>query len=158
MVYVSTSSYEIGLPRTSTAVGIYKSVDGGNSWNAVNNGLATVSPMISVDVNALAASPTTPGLLYAGTGNGAVRSTDGGTGWALTGLARQVFSMVIDPTDDDTAFAGTDSGLFQTTDGGVTWERMDSVPSGRVASLAIDPKGRMLYAAVNNVGIFKGVR
>jgi photosystem II stability/assembly factor-like uncharacterized protein len=152
IVYVVTSSHEIGLPRTSTAVGIYKSTDGGQTWTAANNGLSTM------EVDAIVVSPTMSGLLYAGTEKGVFRSSNGGDNWVPTELTESVRSLVIDPTDSDSVFAGTEVGLFWSSDGGTSWQRIDSVPPKPVTSLAMDPQGRVLYAAVNDVGIFKGVR
>ena len=37
-------------------------------------------------------------------------------------------------------------------------QRLPSVPAQPVASLAMDAEGRVLFAAVNGVGIFKGVK
>jgi photosystem II stability/assembly factor-like uncharacterized protein len=68
VVYVTTSSHEIGLPPTSTTVGIYKSTDGGETWTSANNGLVTL------EVDSIVVSPTTSGLLYAGTERGVFRS------------------------------------------------------------------------------------
>src|SRR5262249_19828860 len=56
-VYVGTGSYGIGY-------GIYKSTDGGTTWNAINQGLN------NRDVRALAIDPSSPARVYAGTGSG----------------------------------------------------------------------------------------
>ncbi|MFQ5872821.1 MAG: WD40/YVTN/BNR-like repeat-containing protein, partial [Dehalococcoidia bacterium] len=152
VIYVTTSSHEIGLPRTSATVGIYKSTDGGETWTSANNGLTTL------EVDSIVASPTITGLFYAGTERGVFRSSDAGDSWSPTSLTRAVRSLLIDPTNTDTIFAGTEVGLFWSPDGGATWERLDSVPAKSVTGLATDSQGRLLYAAVNDVGIFKGMR
>ena len=64
VVYVATTKHEIGLPPTSVTVGIYKSTDGGDTWTEANSGLTTL------DVDSIAASPTTSGLLFAATEHG----------------------------------------------------------------------------------------
>lgn len=152
IVYVVTSSHEIGLPRTSTTLGIYKSTDGGENWISANSGLTTL------EVDSIAASPTTSGLLYAGTEHGVFRSTDGGGKWMPTGLTKSVRSLLIDPRDTDSIFAGTEVGLFWSSDGGDTWQRVESVPAEPVTGLAMDTQGQALYAAVNDVGVYKGVK
>jgi len=54
--------------------GVLKSLDGAESWSAVNNGLTIPN------VDALAINPITPTTLYAGTyGGGVFRSVDGGS-------------------------------------------------------------------------------
>ena len=70
-------------------------------------------------VRALAIDPQTPSTLYAGTGNGVFRSTDGGASWTavnsgLTSLA--IDTLAIDPQNPSTVFAGTSGGgVFSTT-------------------------------------------
>lgn len=152
IVYVVTSSHEIGLPRTSTTLGIYKSVDRGETWISINNGLTTL------EVDSIVASPATPGLLYAGTENGVFRSANAGANWMPTNLTKSIRSLLIDPIDTDSIFAGTQEGLFWSSDGGSTWQQIKSVPTGPVTGLAMDDKGQALYAVLNDVGIFKGVR
>ena len=151
VVYVATTSHE-----ASITVGIYKSTDGGETWMPANNGLA--EDLGSMDVHEIVASPTTPGLLYAGTRAGVYRSTDGGGSWASTGFSEGVRSLLIDPTDPSSLYAGTDAGLFWSADGGDAWQRLESVPAKPVTGLAMDALGKALYAAVNRVGIFKGVK
>src|SRR5439155_904852 len=56
---------------------------------------------------------------------GLFKSTDGGTNWQPTGLARtNVRAIAIDPTTPTTLYAGTDSGVFKSVDGGATWSAM----------------------------------
>lgn len=151
-VYVCTASHEFGLPPTATALGVFTSVDGGETWVNANDGLMTT------EVEALATSPETSGVVYAGTAEGLFRSNDVGSQWALTALREPVSSLVIDPRDGDVIFAGTHAGLFWSADGGGAWKRIDSVPLRPVHALAMDPSGQALFAAVNDVGVFKGVR
>src|SRR5439155_9101141 len=51
--------------------GVFKSTNGGGSWNAINTGLT------NPDVIALAIDPQTPARLYAGTGGSGVFVFDG---------------------------------------------------------------------------------
>ena len=99
--------------------GVYKSVDGGESWQAINTGLADVStrkgsltaptaPYVPTDqvlahlhVTALAIDPLTPTTVYAGTRSGDVfKSTNGGTSWSALDIGlsiRFIRSLIIDP-------------------------------------------------------------
>src|SRR5262249_13678715 len=71
-----------GMPTTLYAgtggSGVFKSRDGGTTWQASNTG-----GLSDASVRALALDPTTPTTLYAGTeGSGVFKSTDGGTSWS----------------------------------------------------------------------------
>ena len=100
------------------------------------------------------ASPAQAGLLYAGTTTGVFRSTDSGGTWTYVGAQDHVHRLFIDPAEPRSLYAGTDEGLFWSFDGGDTWQRLESVP-GPVNDLVMDAEGKVLYAAVNGVGVFK---
>ncbi|MFL6273828.1 MAG: SBBP repeat-containing protein [Blastocatellia bacterium] len=92
-----------------TANGLFRSTDGGQSWNGSNNGLTNRS------VNALAQSSTDSMILYAGTGNGVFKSTDGGNLWAAAGagLAGLVINtLAIDPVTPTAIYSGSESGAM----------------------------------------------
>src|SRR5215813_11766830 len=58
---------------SSIAAGVEKSIDGGTTWSAVNNGLTTLV------VDALAIDASGPQTVYASSGDGLVKTDDGGT-------------------------------------------------------------------------------
>jgi len=117
-------------PQTPTTLyagtlvgGVYKSADGGESWQAINNGLVDVgirrssptSPYVPTDqdlarlhVTALAIDPLTPTTVYAGTRAGEVfKSTNGGMSWSALdiGLSRwAVQSLIINPRTPATIY------------------------------------------------------
>lgn len=112
-----------------------------NSWTAVNNGLSNKS------VKSLAISPlyTTDKTIFAGTGAGIFKSTNGGENWSSTGLtAGTVRALALSPNfgTPDTAtvaFAGTERGVFESTDTGATWSESVATVGG-ANSFAVSPK------------------
>jgi photosystem II stability/assembly factor-like uncharacterized protein len=67
----------------------------------------------------LAADPSSPSTLYAGTDNGIFKSEDNGATWSL--VSASVLSakcLAVHPNDRLTLFAGNESGLFESTDAG----------------------------------------
>jgi len=89
--------------------GVLFSGDGCATWRQSNNGLG------SLFVNALAADPSDPDLIYAGTDGGAYVSFDSGENWSemndgLLG-ATVVYSIVVDP--EGTVYAATPYGVFR---------------------------------------------
>ena len=117
-----------------TAMGVFKSDDGGASWRSASSGLP------SFRVQTIAIDPTTPSTLYAGTltpdgvdSVGIFKSTDGAASWTaineglidpLTGISPlDVWSLAIDPKNPGTILAGSRfSEIFKSVDGGLTWQ------------------------------------
>jgi hypothetical protein len=109
---------------------------------------------------ALAIDPATPATLYAGTGGGVFKSTNGGGNWSAvnTGLtAAGVSALAIDPATPATLYAGTGGGVFKSTNGGGNWSAVNAgLTSTFVRALAIDPATpATLYAGTNGGGVFK---
>jgi photosystem II stability/assembly factor-like uncharacterized protein len=79
--------------------GIFKSVDGGSTWIAVNEGLT------SLGVLSLTIDPAHPSTLYAGS-QGLFKSTNGGGSWGITGIKdSSVSAVAIDPKNTSTLYA-----------------------------------------------------
>jgi len=135
----------------ATFEGVYKSIDGGNSYVVKNDGI-----QIPI-VNALAIDPTTPTTLYAGSEFGMYKTTNGGDSWVeinngFIPSPPRVNEVVIDPTNPSIVYAGTDNGMFKTTNGGALWTSINSGPIAgftEITYLAIDPVNpSTLYAGL----------
>jgi photosystem II stability/assembly factor-like uncharacterized protein len=151
-IFVATSPHDIlEGDEPEVGYGVLRSRDGGATWSLTNEGLA------NLNVQQLVAIPGAPAKILAGTDQGIFASTDAGDHWQRLGGSMPVRSLVVDPKQPERLFLGTDEGLFQSLDGGATWGRLDSVPADRVLGLAMDPAGRVLYAAVNNHGVYRGL-
>jgi len=104
--------------------GIYKSDNGGSSWNQSNAGLTTRSNQ-TTDAYSVAVSPTNPDLLYSGTLFGLYKSSDAGITWqAVTTPFNDTVISIIRITAGDEIFVGTDSGLFRGTVDGDSWTNL----------------------------------
>ncbi len=135
--------------------GLFKSIDSGVSWTAMNTGLT------NSNIYSAAIDPATPTTLYAGTnGGGLFKSTDGGANWAAinVGLTNiSVYSVVIDPATPATLYAGTFGGVFKSTDSGANWVAINTgLTNTMIYSVAIDPNTpTILYAGTVGGGVFK---
>lgn len=122
--------------------GIFKSTDGGGSWNPI------FDDQPSLSIGDLAIAPSNPDILYAGTGEanagggsltydgmGVFKSTDGGNQWTHVGLdsTRNTGRIAIHPFNPDIAYAATmgdlfgdtpQRGLYKTSDGGSSWQQV----------------------------------
>jgi hypothetical protein len=103
--------------------GIYKSTDGGGSWQAVNSGLPAFA-----GVRALVIDPSSPTTLYAGLLNrGVYKSTDGGTSWSAASaglLGATVNALALDRASPSTLYAALSfqGSLYKSTNGGTSWQ------------------------------------
>jgi photosystem II stability/assembly factor-like uncharacterized protein len=137
--------------------GVYKSVDGGATWNAANSGMPPYVQSLTIDSK-------NSQVLYAGIGGGYLyKSINGGTSWyALSnGLPAQMscYTIVIDPTDSNIVYAGDNSsGIYKTTDGGASWNLSNTgLTHTDVLALAIDPTNNQTIYAGTDSGLFKSI-
>lgn len=150
----------------STGGGVWKSVDGGLTWNNVSDGFFQTA-----SVGALAVAPSDPNVIYAGMGetcirgnvshgDGVYRSTNGGQTWAHLGLAetRHIAKVRVHPRNPDHVYVAAlghafgpnpERGVYRSTNGGKRWERIlfRSERAGAI-DLSLDPQNpRIIYAA-----------
>ena len=104
--------------------GVYKSIDGCESWSYVTKGLSVES------ITAIAVDPTNPDVVLFSSNNEIWRSNDGGSNWAISGnsafqnLNIEVYQFNWHPNDNQIVFAATNLGLYRSTDGGLTWTQI----------------------------------
>lgn len=121
----------VGTP----AGGMWKSTDGGGTWSPMADALA------SIGVSGIAVDHTSPDTIYILTGDGdggqtrsigVMKSVDGGSTWATTGLSWGVssnnrgYKLLMHPTNSSIMFAVTTAGILKTTDGWTTWSNVRS--------------------------------
>ena len=136
-------------PIAAEPSGVYKSSDGGASWELQPEGLGI--PFC------LTADPHTPGRVFVGGLGGEIKRTlDGGDTWEVVREADDaITSIVIDPNNPNRVYASGTTGSIQSTNGGSNWTSMSDLPQV-VWALAIDPANtRVLYAATNDDGIWR---
>jgi|SRR6185369_14895988 len=94
-------------------------------------------------VLSLAAAPSRPAVLYAGTDFGGVfRSIDNGAHWAFAGTglgwSNGVYGLAVDPVRPDTVWAGTSFGIFKSDTGGAAWFHLR--PQTYAQAVAVHPR------------------
>jgi photosystem II stability/assembly factor-like uncharacterized protein len=67
-----------GYENNENAKGIFKSIDGGDSWFRINSGISS-----TYYVKAMVVHPTNADIVFAATGGGLFKSVDGGANWIL---------------------------------------------------------------------------
>ena len=112
--------------------GIFKSTDGGDSWNKLTGGLPAMVGKVAVDISA-SQPQRLYALLEAEPGEGGLwRSDDGGTSWqhmnghrVLHSRAWYYIHLAADPVDPDTVYV-LNVPLMKSIDGGRTFERIET--------------------------------
>ena len=121
--------------------GLWKTVDGGFSWNPVTDNQITTS-----SVGAVAVSESNPDLVFIGTGESCIRgnimpgdgvykSSDAGKTWTHVGFhdSDAISKIRIHPTNPNIVFVADfgkygapsdERGIFKSTDGGSTWKKV----------------------------------
>src|SRR6185369_3970762 len=101
----------------------------------------------------IAASPHTPGVLYANTEQTLFKSIDGGSSWSP--VPPKTGKIVFDPVNPATLylitspFFSNSEGLFKSTDNGQTWKQVNKgLNVSQVFALVVDPvRSSTLYLA-----------
>jgi len=171
IIYVGTGEHAIRGVMTSVGDGVYKSLDGGRSWEHV--GLTH-----SYHISGIQVHPLNPNIVFAAVQGaaygpneerGVYRSTDGGKNWEktlyiddFTGAA----SLSMDPKNPRLLYAGMwdhqrkpwtirsggpGSGLYRSVDGGVNWEKCgEGLPAamGKIGVAVSPADPQRVYAII----------
>lgn len=153
-------SVALVLAQSTMLLALRSGVTFAAEWKAVNTGLT------NIDVRSLGIDPVNPSTLYAGTGNGVFKSSNGGASWQGSGLAdRATTHLVIDFVNPNILYAGTactsrvcfcsERLLLKSTDGGASWSNSISPPDKPcdiIRALVMDPSDRnTLYLAASGL-------
>ena len=147
--------------------GIWRSIDGGDSWELLENGLP--APSSTNGRIGLAVSPADPDYVYASMVNhpgylrGFWRSTDGGDSWEsrLISPNPNEFSSFgwyfgriwAHPTNRETVYFG-DMNMWRSTDGGARWGTITGAMHVDMHGLYQDPGDPSYMVAGNDGGVF----
>ncbi len=147
----------------SDGQGLFRSPDGGATWQALNTGLLSGKTVRSIVYD------PAQSVTYLGTSAGILLSSDNGDHWqnASQGLptgentqAGAVNTIILSPDDPTTLYAGTSQqGVFVSHDGAKTWSASNQgLPAGASVQvlLAVGQGQRLrLYAGLAGAGIYQ---
>ncbi|HXB12863.1 MAG TPA: T9SS type A sorting domain-containing protein [Bacteroidia bacterium] len=146
--------------------GLWKSTDGGNTWN--NN----TDQLTELGTSDLAIDPVNLNIMYLATGDcdgpgadfhsvstmGILKSTDGGNTWNPSGLSYTqaatgpaygtVTNLAINPNNTKVINAATSYGMYFSNNSGATWKQADT---GFFRSVEMEPfHTSIVYASTEN--------
>ncbi|HWQ92622.1 MAG TPA: SBBP repeat-containing protein, partial [Clostridia bacterium] len=140
------------IPGNLNPGGVFKTLDGGDAWQAANTGL------LHPDVRNIALSPSHPSIVYLDTWRGIFRSSDAGQSWApvLPSVVKTPRSMVVSPENPDVLYATSGSRVLITTNGGSSWFfSAKGLPQVKVTKvLPVPGSGSIIYAATA-LGVYR---
>src|SRR5580700_5522462 len=122
-------------PAYGPGSGIFKSTDGGDTWQQLSGGL----PNERVGRIGIAVAQANSNLVYAivdAKEGGLYRSDDAGASWHKTSNDHRIWgrgwyfcNVVVDPKDQETVYVSNTS-LYRSTDGGKNWTSIRGAPGG----------------------------
>ena len=170
-VYVASGFFD--RHQLEKLEGVYKSTDGGNTWNQINSGIRNLY------VTNIKFDPKDSNTIWGTTGmihqvsndittedGGIIVTHDGGMSWTEVKRQRnnggqQIYSALgISPTNPQVIYAGAFGIFFKSKDGGMTWAETGFGPlgsnPGHPIDIAIDPNDEnIVYVDSYIGGVFK---
>lgn len=142
----------------ATGGGVWKTTDGGNTWNNISDGYFNTTGIGDITV-----APSDPNIIYVGTGESPVRgvktshgdglykSIDGGKTWKHLGLekTRHISDVYVHPKDPDMVYVAAqgnpwgpneERGVYLSEDGGETFEKILYInENSGIVDMTVDP-------------------
>jgi len=178
IVWVGTGD-NANARSSHSGTGVFKSVDGGESWR--NMGLHDSHHIARIVVH-----PSDPDIVYvavighlfsANEERGLYRSRDGGETWEKILYISDrvsVIDVALDRNNPNVLYAATyemerrpwyfeaggpESAIYKTSDGGDSWSKLgDGLPSGKIGRIGLDiyrGDSNIIYAVVENLNLRK---
>lgn len=155
VIYIATGDKDAG---DSYSVGVYKSTDGGLTWNPTGN-MGVSTPTRAGDI---LIHPTNNQILWCATSSGVFRSINAGTSWSRvqTGDFSQG-SIRLKPSDPNTVYIISDTRFFRSTNSGATFTQISSglpTTSGRMLLDVTPANANYVYIlSADTSGDFQGI-
>lgn len=147
VIYISTGDEDAS---DSYGIGVYKSTDGGTTWNPTGT---TITGGSSV-MGEIYMHPSNSNILWVVSSEGLFKTTNAGTSWTKTETGR-IKEIRLKPNNPDVIYlvqqAGATINLLKSTDGGDNFENINTLTnSGRTVIDVTAANPEYLYVLVSN--------
>ncbi len=152
-IYIATGDDDAD---DSYAVGVWKSIDGGQTWN--NTGALEGNP---TSMNEIYIMPSTPTTVLVATSTGVHKTSDGGATWRKK-LDGKIIDLKMKPNDEHVWYAITKERFYKSTNGGETFAEKAIAGLTNSSRMVMDVTKAnadyvYLVSASNNHSSFNGV-
>jgi photosystem II stability/assembly factor-like uncharacterized protein len=162
-LFCLVTALRLGIRYVAEGPGLYRSTDGGTSWQRVNRSRPLLWPK-DFDVD-----PRDSRVIYLGAADasryegGLYKTADGGATWER--VARRggdCFGATIDPRRPNRVFlciaeGGSEPGLWRSDDAGKTWVALDGMPFRHAQRVSFDPADpAVIYVSTFGGSVWKG--
>ncbi len=145
--------------------GVYKSLDGGATWQRMTSGFRDSFGLFDNLPLSLAIDPRNRNNLYLGSnGDGLFRTSDGGASWQRVQSSllsnRFLTKVVIDPLTSSVVYVSTsDGGVLKSVNGGGTFAATGNQIPSIVQDIDVDPTQTSRVYAITSAGggVFRSV-
>ncbi len=145
-----------GEAQDTYSIGIYKSMDGGATWNSTTLNWSLTNYR---SISRLLINPQNPSVVYAATSIGIFRTRNAGATWAIVSGTSgfNVRDIEYRPSDTTTIYATTNTKFYKSTNGGVSFTNITTgLPSssvvGRLAVAVTPADANYVYILAADTG------
>jgi photosystem II stability/assembly factor-like uncharacterized protein len=145
--YFSITVNSLGNIIAGSNLGIFRSEDDGNTWQAATTNISAVYSLI-IGLN---------DILFAGTTFGVYKSIDNGNIWTIAGLQGIEVSDITKDKDNN-IYANVfyrGEGIYRSTDQGLIWEQINSGLSSQLTTAVAVNSQDDIYAGTFEGGVFQ---
>lgn len=134
--------YAIYANHPGFFMGLFKSVDGGETWTRTNDSaLEDIYSSFGWYFGNVRVRPDNPNVVFA-LGVDLYRSMDGGQSWEDVGWGVHVdhHAMSFEPGQPTRILLGNDGGMYRTTNNGNSWTFQTGLPVNQFYAATVDPQ------------------
>lgn len=157
IMYIATGDGDLGslysltgnLNGDTKSIGVLKSTDAGNTWNATGLSFNVSAGNL---IRRLIINPSNPQILMAAASDGIWRTLNGGTSWTKVQVG-YFMDLEFQPSNPDVVYASTmswtgNSRIFRSTNSGGVFFVVETLPDVRRIDLAVSQNNPMLVDAL----------